>query len=378
MPPLTLSRTRLQVFAIEDTAAQLCWSDLFAGQLLTVGDEEIDVTADGPGAAVFENLRPDTTYDIHLDGRAVARLRTLRPPPGEQLCRFATVNDLHIGERRFGLLRTMHEHDPPGGVETYALRCARAACREATAWGEAALVAKGDLTWSGRLLQFDAVGRLLNEWDGPKLVVLGNHDVGKKAVDGRLALARQGIDIPAEPFHLDLPGIRIVMAQTSVRGEGYGAVDGRQRDAIRDLLEPVPAAFLGMHHYPQRFRHALMYPPGIPGHEAGLLLDTVAAANPNTLVAAGHSHRNRRHRHGPLVVTEVGATMHYPGTWAGYAVHEGGIRQVVRRVSAPEAIRWTERGRRALGGIWGWWAPGLLNHRCFSHPWPNRSRKGAR
>ena len=50
--------------------------------------------------------------------------------------------------------------------------------------------------------------------------------------------------------------------------------------------------------------------------------------------------------------------MHFPGTWAGYAVHEGGIRQVVRRVAAPDAIAWTDRTRHGLGGMWGLIAPG--------------------
>ena len=98
----------------------------------------------------------------------------------------------------------------------------------------------------------------------------------------------------------------------------------------------------------------------------------LAAANPATFVSAGHSHRNRRHRHSSLAVSEIGATMHYPGTWAGYAVHEGGIRQVVRRVAAPDAIEWTERTRRALLGLWAPWAAGSIGQRCFSHSWPER------
>jgi hypothetical protein len=203
------------------------------------------------------------------------------------------------------------------------------------------------------------------------MVVLGNHDVGAKAADAALALSRHGIDLAQEPASTDLPGIRIVLAQTAVYDEGWGRVDGPQLDAIVELLRAAGGpAFLAMHHYPQRFRHALMYPPGIPAPQSVRLLDAIAAANPSTLVTAGHSHRNRRHRHGPLVIAEIGATMHYPGTWAGYAVHEGGIRQVVRRVAAPDAIAWTERSRRAIGGLWGRWAEGERAHRCFTHIWP--------
>jgi hypothetical protein len=99
------------------------------------------------------------------------------------------------------------------------------------------------------------------------------------------------------------------------------------------------------------------------------LLHTIHAANPDTIVASGHTHRHRRHQFGSVVAAEVGSTKDYPGTWAGYVVHEGGIRQVVRRVAAPHCIAWTESTRNAVGGVWGRWSPGLRSHRCFVHRW---------
>jgi hypothetical protein len=71
-----------------------------------------------------------------------------------------------------------------------------------------------------------------------------------------------------------------------------------------------------------------------------------------------------------VLVTEVGSVKDHPGTWAGYVVHEGGIRQVVRRVMAPDVLGWTEATKRALFGVWGRWSPGSLDDRCISHPWP--------
>lgn len=366
----------VDVFAVEDTAVQVCWRGLRPGCTLSTGDESVEVTSPGPGAAALGGLPPATVVTVTLRGdgpaRAVATARTLAPPPGELLCRFATVNDTHVGERRFGILRRLRD-DPSSGLEPYALRCVRAALGEALAWGAQSIVAKGDLTYTGRPQQWSDVGHLLGGLGVPVAAVLGNHDVGRKAVDGREALARHGIEVPADPYRVDLPGLRVVLGHTSIPHRGHGTMPGPQRDQIADLLSAAPGpAFVGMHHYAQRYTHPLTYPPGIPGHEARALLDTVAEANPATFVTAGHSHRNRRRYHGPVVVTEVGATMHYPGTWAGYAVHEGGIRQVVFRVAAPEAIAWTERTRRAAGGVWGLVAPGLRSHRCFSHPWPRR------
>ena len=367
---------RLAVFAVEDTSVQVCWRGLAPGSTLSMGDASVEVTSPGAGAASFDGLPPATRVGLAVrhDGRSrtATTVRTLAPPPGELLCRFATVNDLHVGERRFGVLRTLHD-DPWSGLEPYPLRCARAALTEAMAWGAEAVLAKGDLTYTGRPQQWSDVGRLLGGLGVPVAAVLGNHDVGRKAVDGRAALAAHGITIPHEPFSLELPGLRVVLAHTAIPHKGYGAMPGPQRDQIGDLVAAAAGpAFVAIHHYAQRYRRPLTYPPGLPGDQARALLDTVAEANPASFVSAGHSHRNRRRRYGPLVVTEVGATMHYPGTWAGYAVHEGGIRQVVRRVAAPEAIEWTDRTRRALGGMWGLVAPGLLGHRCFSHTWPPR------
>lgn len=369
--------THVGVFAVEDTSVQVCWRDVRPGSTITVGDASVEVATARPGAAGLHGLPAVTRLDVRLREpggreRRMGAVRTLSPPPGELLCRFATVNDMHIGERRFGALRTMH--DAPGtGLEPYPLRCARAALEEAVAWGAEAVFAKGDLTYHGRPRQWTVLAGLLAGAGVPVWAVLGNHDVGVTAVDGRPPLTAAGVTAPYEPLGVDLPGLRVVLAHTAIPHRHHGALLGRQRDQIADLVESACGpAFVAMHHYAQRFRYPMAYPPGIPGDQSRALLDAVAAANPATFVSAGHTHRNRRRYHGPLVLTEVGATMHYPGTWAGYAVHEGGIRQVVRRVAAPDAIEWTEHTRRALLGLWGVLAPGPRSHRCFSHPWPPR------
>ena len=372
--------TDVVAFAVEDTSAQVCWRDLPAGAIVSLGDASVEVTSDRPGAATFDGLAPATRLELFVrkPGTADAQRRgvvhTLSPPPGELLCRFATVNDTHLGERHFGLLRQLR--DEPGTLlDPYPMRCVRAALTEAVAWGAVAIIAKGDLTYHGRPQQWTDVGRLLSGAGVPVAAVLGNHDVGVRAVDGRPTLAAHGITVPHEPYSVDLPGLRVVLAHTAVAHRHHGAVLGPQRDQVADLVAGAPgAAFLAMHHYAQRFRVPMAYPPGLPGDQATDLLDTVAAVNPATFVSAGHTHRNRRRHHGPLVITETSATMHYPGTWAGYAVHEGGIRQVVRRVAAPDAIEWTDRTRRALLGVWGLIAPGLRSQRCFSHTWPDRRR----
>ena len=61
---------------------------------------------------------------------------------------------------------------------------------------------------------------------------------------------------------------------------------------------------------------------------------------------AGHTHRHRVRLVGRrLPSIEVGCVKDFPGTWAEYRVYDGGILQVVHRVSSPEALAWSEECR---------------------------------
>lgn len=375
-----MRRRGISVFAVEDTSAQVVWRGLPEGSVVEAGDARAPVgsgNGDSSGAVSLDGLPPATSVDLTVQRpgngrRLVATFRTLDPPPGRLLCRFATVNDIHVGERAFGVLRTMKVPARPVS-ETYSAVCARAALDEAVAWGAESILVKGDLTYHGLPEQWEEAGRMLRSLPVPVRAVLGNHDVGSRAVDGRVALAAHDVQIPHEPLTTDLPGIRVVLAHSELRARSGGRVARAQRGRVSELLRDAEGpAYLGFHHYLQRHQWPTFYPRGIPGDQARALLDTVVAANPSTFVSTGHSHRNRRRQYGPLVITEIGATMHYPGTWAGYAVHEGGIRQVVRRVTAAAAFRWTERTRWVGLGLWWLWTPGLPADRCFTHIWPAR------
>ncbi len=202
---------------------------------------------------------------------------------------------------------------------------------------------KGDLTAHGMPSEFHEVGDLLGRVRVPVRATFGNHEFHDLETDGRPLLERYGIHVPREPWADDRPGIRLVFAHTPRPGERSGAIDDRQRARLVALAAAAPGpAFVVLHHQPQRWRWPTEYPPGIQGPEARAFLDELAAANPASFVASGHTHRHRRRRHGPIEVVEVGSTKDYPGTWTGYAIHEGGIRQVVRRIAAPDVIAWTE------------------------------------
>src|SRR5205823_10985043 len=108
---------------------------------------------------------------------------------------------------------------------------------------------------------------------------------------------------------------------------------------------------------------------GINPDDSDALVDVVARRESIAGYFAGHTHRNRvrrfeRARNVPCV--EIGATKDYPGCFAEYRIYEGGYTQVVRRISAPEALAWTERTRYMFAGLYREYALGGLDARAFS------------
>ena len=86
---------------------------------------------------------------------------------------------------------------------------------------------------------------------------------------------------------------------------------------------------------------------------------------------AGHTHRHRvRWVGGGVPSIEVGCVKDFPGTWAEYRVYDGGILQVVHRMSSPEALAWSEQCRDAVlrlrRRLRARYALGTLDDRCFA------------
>jgi predicted phosphodiesterase len=342
----------VSVFAVEDTAAQLVVRDETGVRVTEVGGLE-------PGARQRVGV-----------GREAVEVETLAPPPGRLLAKVATLGDLHLGARRHFRVR---EHPEP--EVAHPLRCARAALAEALAWGAELIVLKGDLTQHSHPSEWEQLAAFLDEIPVPVELLIGNHETMRfpGRVDPRTALALLG-----RPFDdvrwVDVPGARLVLVDTTTPDRGIGRVHHVHRDAVTAAANAPGAALVVLHHHLERWPLPTFVPPGVPRGQGMRLLDGLTAANPALFVTSGHSHRNRMHRHVGIPVTEVGSVKDYPGVWAGYALHEGGIRQVVRRVAAPDCVTWTERTRRAFAGAWGRWTPGSLAQRCLSHDWPTFTR----
>ena len=356
------------------TWAQLTWGALPPGSVTIANGDRTETVEHpgGPGSHIVEGLPPGTDTELVVTvpggGKISLSAKTIVAPWGEELSKFATVSDLHLGSRRWGFFKTMTE--PTGQFDDpHPIRCARAALQEAVEWGAELLVIKGDAAHHEDQASVNILGALIDEFpDLPMLLIPGNHDVDDGAGSlpgaiGRRKLAYSTVD------HVDLPGVRIVVADSTKPSYGSGSLAAVSTAIIDRVADADRPAFVGLHHQLQSTKIPRYYPKGIPAPESTDFLDRLSKVRPGAVVSSGHTHRNRVRRHGDVLVTEVASTKDWPGVWGAYTVYDGGICQAVRRIGEPSAMSWTEYSQRAVAGLWSKWSPGKLEDRCLSHVW---------
>ena len=334
----------------------------------TVADDEVVLFEDHDWTRI-EGLDPDHEYTVMGE-----TFRTLPRPPGERLATFATVNDVHFGELECGLVEGMEigpvlRAEP--GEPPYPDVMNQAAVREIVALNPAvdAVIAKGDLTTHGTPEEYQ---RFLDTYQpafGDKLhVIWGNHDgyYGHRFAD-------QG------PFSVTLDGVVLAVLDTVIPGMATGQVSTEQLEWLDQLAADAesdrPVLVFGHHHVwdPRSKTRAETY-FGINPDDSERLVELVARRPAICGYFAGHTHRNRTRRFattGDVPWVEVAAVKDFPGTWAEYRVYEGGILQVHRRISTPEALSWSERCRAMFGGLYPQYALGGIGDRCFPI-WPRQ------
>jgi predicted phosphodiesterase len=326
--------------------------------LTTVADD-LAVVFDGGTPRRYEDLEPDTAYQ--LDGHA---FRTFARP-GELLCRFATVNDVHFGETECGVLEgvdlgpilTAEPGEPP-----YPDTMNRGAVAEMAAIDPASVVVKGDLTSRGTRAEYQQFLDVYGPAFGTRLLhVRGNHD------------AYYGEDFASDaPTVVDLPGVRLAVIDTTIPRETPGQVTAETLEWLGDVASGAdrPVLVFGHHHAwnPDSDQRPAGY-FGINPDDSERLVQLVSSLPRVAGYFAGHTHRNRVRRFsltGPDVAwVEVACVKDYPGAWAEYRVFDGGILQVFHRISTPEALAWSEKTRAMYGGAYHDYAFGELSDRCF-------------
>ncbi|MGY6501563.1 MAG: metallophosphoesterase [Acidimicrobiales bacterium] len=368
-PPRRWGRARVEAFSVEPHAVQVTWVGLPPGpvRVRLDGRDSAVETDGGPGGRLIDGLEPGARYAVRVDAgdhATTVEVRTPTAPGGAPLSQVATVSDVHVGAVHFGASSRMRESDDHHG-DPHPIRCGRAAIADAATWGADLLVVKGDLVELGRPHEWVAADELLSGTATPLAFVPGNHEVkAAREMDPPIPLPLSGVHMVTGVEHVDLPGLRVVLVNSTVDGHGHGEVLHRAEE-VADLASDADGQVLvTMHQHAQRFAAPWFWPPGIRGSDARAFLDILDRAAPGALVTSGHSHRNRARRHGSLTVTEVGSTKDFPGVWAGYTAYEDGLVQVVRRTLDPSAMEWSEYTRRAVLGVWGRWAPGSVGDRC--------------
>jgi Icc protein len=329
-------------------------------ELTTVADDEV-VFHEGLEVRRYGALRPDTDYD--LEGRQV---RTL-PRLGEHLTTVCTVNDVHFGELECGILDGFDDgpvfRSEPG-EEPYPTMMNRCAVAEMAAREPAAVVVKGDLTTRGTHDEYHAFLDMYQPAFGERLHhVRGNHDAyfGETFAD-------------EAPFSVELPGVTLAVLDTAVPGLASGGISTEALAWLDQIGAEAdrPVLVFG-HHHPWN-PDAGTRPEGYFGvnpDDSEKLVAVVARHDRMVGYFAGHTHRNRvRHfsATGDVPWVEVASVKDFPGAWAEYRVFEGGILQVFHRISAPEALRWSDKTRAMFGGLYETYAFGTLTDRCFAIP----------
>ena len=328
-------------------------------EITTVADDLV-VVHDHEQVRRYEGLQSDTEH--FFDGIEAV---TLPRPPGQLLFLSGTVNDVHFGEEECGKI----DDDPQGPIQRsrpgeppYPEVMNRAACREIADIDPLCVLVKGDLTAKGTQEEFDAFEACYRGAFGEKLhVVRGNHD------------AYLGQTLYADDLWIEMPGLCVALMDTTIPTQTTGAFEQSQIEWLDQHTSQTDLPVLVMGHHQQWVdgkRSSDYF--GLHPDSSDALTAVVTRRRNIIGYTAGHTHRHRvRPMSCGVPTVEIGCLKDFPGTWAEYRVYEGGVMQVVHRVSAPEALEWSERCRYLysdFGIDYQSYALGSLGERCFVFP----------
>ena len=308
-----------------------------------------------------ENLEPNTFYTEHgID------FHTLTRPSGKLLSTIATVNDVHFGETECGRVDDnvggpIQRAQP--GEQPYPITMNSGAVTEITELNPTAVIVKGDLTNAGKEEEFAAFREHYVDTFTDKLFVArGNHD------------AYQGQEVFVGDQWIELDGVAIALIDTTIPTQTTGRIDSYQFDWLASHLELSTSPVIIMGHH-QQWTDGNRSDDYFGLHpDCSDELDQLAVRFPAVIAyAAGHTHRHRvrRMNQSGIPSIEIGCVKDFPGTWAEYRVYEGGVMQVVHRISTPDALSWSERCRHLyqdFGIDYETYALGTLEDRCLLLP----------
>jgi 3',5'-cyclic-AMP phosphodiesterase len=197
-------------------------------------------------------------------------------------------------------------------------------------------------------------------------VVRGNHD------------AYRGQNRYVGDQWIKLPGLTIGLLDTTIPGQTQGDLRPAQLAEVDDRLASTSGRVLLMGHHQQWVPSGPSSNRSVDyfgiGPDASDGLDDLCLRHRHVIgYAAGHTHRHRVRTMALSGVPsiEIGCVKDFPGTWAEYRVYEGGVMQVVHRISSADALSWSNRCRGIysdFGIDYETYALGTLADRCFVFP----------
>jgi predicted phosphodiesterase len=364
-------------------------------EVLVDGEPRAQSEAAGTHLVRVTGLTPDSEHRVEIrvagaESPAPSRYfpgsaRTLPAPRGKLVARFASLNDLHFGEARFG--GTLLE-DGDYGDEAEGFPAVRETDGEVPYWqlmnedavadinaaGVDAVVIKGDIADRGLREQFADARRTFAGFAMPWHAFLGNHDhyalLEGDEVDGYAELGQ-----PRAPRALELGGWKLLLLDTVEPGHHHGVFPDARfawlADQLAETRELAQPTLLLTHHQPVPPEHRHSYPNSIgivPEHSTRMF--ELLGENPQVQgVLIGHTHRNRVRRYpasGSIPFVEVNCVKDYPGGFAVYQLYDdGSFRQEVRRTSSARALAHSTRCRDFFKGGYRDFALGTLAERSF-------------
>ena len=398
---MPLRITHPELFGVTESGFTLCFGvEDAAGpvdapaEILVDAEPRARLGGAGTRQLRLDGLEPATRYRVEIrvaGAEAPARnvyfpesFETLPREPGAPVASFATLNDLHFGEPRFGgFIQPDGEYGEDREGYPFVRECDtdvpywgfmnQDAIDEINATGVDAVVIKGDIADRGLPEQFEAAARVFSRLRPPWHAFLGNHDhygleLGLE-VDGYALLGQ-----PPAPRAVELGGWRLLLLDTVEPGHHHGIFPEERLAWLERALGEAPGCptLLFTHHQPVPPEHADTYPNTIgirPEHSLGLF-EAIRRHPQVRGVLIGHTHRNRVRRHaaaGPAPFVEVNCTKDYPGGWAHYRLYEdGSFRQEVRRTASERALVHSTTCRDFFRGGYKLFSLGDLGARSFA------------
>lgn len=328
----------------------------------------VEVTGLEPGrsyrfraASGDQTARPSLRPTLHPGtAEQTGSFRTPLPPAGRYLATVIAMNDIHIGERRQGIvLGTLPTSVGPDGDVDYSTLMVRATLAEVDQrYDHPFVMVNGDITYDNTAEQVATAHRLLTDYGAHQdwLVTRGNHDHPHRSGDpfSERFTGYQRAEFRRLDWGLGILGI------DSTRGSGGGFITAEQFDQIGQICaRNGDQPLVSLAHHPVT-RDAAWHSPSGPQFMLRskdrrrlqrLHLDTPGAL----LHLSGHTHRMRRNRpDAPSAHThylETAACAAFPGGYTAIHLFSGGYLVNYHRPVDAQAADWLYLSRWQSLGI---------------------------